>query len=366
MANLNWKTKKPDYTGEVINIEGTWNPQEQAKQDYEAAVEVIANEPEVKHDETSAFLQADTMNLMNPSMMDLVRGRPAETSDYLIAAGIPSLVGLAAGNPDIGYSEGAKNIDRIIAGEQQGQKNLFDMWKTQQVLKSKVKPPTPSKPSLKVSDEGKPYNYIDGQIYDLNGNWVDPDTVKFGNTLQKIEGSAAIRNKFSKERENRQTMQKALEGYNKELGKIRPTMLEMETARDSLGTGELQNKVAVMSIVKRLEGRMTDDDRRFYLDRNQAWQRWKEWLNRQGTGAFSPQLIAESKALLEASVNEMDRLVEQRAMDYSVVGRKGSIQELARGGQKFPVTVRTDDGEMFVINDAETLQEALADGAEIQ
>ena len=329
---LRWKNngQMPHYSSEPINIEGTFTPQQELEADIDAASTLSAEQPEVYHEPKVAEHQALELNVQQMSPLDLFRKRKAEGFDYLIAAGLPALVGLAAGVPESGYMEGAKNIDRIIAGEMAHDKTLMGLWHKAKSSKSSNIP----KMQLKPDSMGRAYNYdpSTGRVFDLYGKEVDPEKFRMGNTIEKQSAIMGKRDEFAQDREKRAYAQKSRELVAKELNKIRPDIRSLESTLAQMGTGQFQDKVGITNAIRSVEkGVLSDRDRAYYVSRNEDWKSLLNFLTRQADGKFNPELIGEVKSYVQRAIDRMYKISEEQADTLLEAGQAKNPHGIQRG-----------------------------------
>jgi len=73
----------------------------------------------------------------------------------------------------------------------------------------------------------------------------------------------------------REYVQKAKSEYNASMKKNDELIADLNKAMSNLDSGNLGTKAGAMSIIKGIEGRMTDEDRKFYLEPYGWWARFK-------------------------------------------------------------------------------------------
>lgn len=326
MASLQdkWNKKKPVGSQEnplqmpTLNISAPYQQPVASEEDLieEAAEGLLSMNKPVRHDEAVASIQAKGLQ---PKSSGKYSGW-----DYIASVAAPAITGILSGDADVGYKEAAGVIDTVRADEASQAKNMLSLWKSMGSSKKAAM-------QLKKDDQGRPFNYDPntGQGKYLDGSSVDPENMRMGLSEGVYRTRKDISSEYSRRKEDRKVRQKALEEFNKELKILRPTLYELDSAIASLGKGQLMDKLALMSLVKKVETRLSDQDRAFYTTRNDQLSKLKDMFSKEIWGELSPDLMKEVRTLLQGSVNEISRMVKQRAEDYAIVGRRGSIDELA-------------------------------------
>lgn len=295
---------KPDQSGfdmAPVSFEGQ---APEVKHDVQKATVQATVAPETKRTETLEQTKKQDQQVMNQARAVQSKG---SNLDWLIAGGIPMAVGMLGGR------------DGVIAGAEAGSQNISDLLKAQreEILANRKADSNVEVARLNAMGKSeKPSRY---QVVKLKGgkygrmdkleNKVElPDgTVVQNPEFDYLSDEKWLQRKNINEekqiaREGRSFRDKAENNYLKSQSAFNTDIRDLQTARDLIGRGDLQSRAAVMSIVKKIEGRMTDEDRNFYLQPNAGWKQLKEYANRYADGRMNERVLAQATDLLDQTI----------------------------------------------------------------
>lgn len=98
--------------------------------------------------------------------------------------------------------------------------------------------------------------------------------------------------------EQMKLVDKSVEKFNTDMKKNDEAIRDLESASHNLGTGQLGDKIALMKIVKQVEQRLSDQDRKFYLGNISTFRSLRERLQSEKDGKLPPRVIEDVKKML--------------------------------------------------------------------
>lgn len=112
-------------------------------------------------------------------------------------------------------------------------------------------------------------------------------------------------------------LQSQLDKYNKRVEKTEDSIKDLNSSLISLGKGGFRDKTAVMTLVKEIETRLSDQDRDFYLYMQPSFARAKEKISSyMGGGHLLPRLISQVQDELNSRLRTANKFKESIRTKY--------------------------------------------------
>jgi hypothetical protein len=147
---------------------------------------------------------------------------------------------------------------------------------------------------------------------------------------EQFEGRRDYTDKLTRDREDTKYARDMSKELRAKWGPLSEANLKAEKAFNLLGSGQLQDKVALMSIIKDLEGRMTDADRDYYSAETAILAKLHATLNQQKGNTLNPRLLQDAEVILRNSINMNNKFLEGKIADAERImkaeGIKGDIR----------------------------------------
>ena len=340
------------------------------------------------------------LGYMSPSDEDLEKKREDISNRRALMAGAtPLLVGLISGNTGDALEIASKGLIQEDQRKQEEDKTLLSYLRKRSTSDSKssdklfkIKHPETGSIRYGTYDEalGQQAPSLTHEdvktrgIKRIEAKKADPT---FGRKLGKdIQGRDVITNIATGKRNIiedlpegvvpkhlEKVVDKSVSSYNTQSKKNDEELKQLTNAQKAIGSGQLGDKLAVMSLVKQIETRLSDMDRAYYTANISNFSSLREKINQERTGKLSPRLVKEATKLISqaaSNAKEYDKHLRDK-FSSQMIGR-GVSKKMASSVLGKSISTPTETTKTTVTNGKETyeidindLGEAMRDGFEV-
>lgn len=231
--------------------------------------------------------------------------------DALLIGGAGLLGGvLGGGDPSDGAAAGAAGIKQY-----EDRKERDGAAKLKAYLANKKSTSTKYQKDTYLDKDGKSrrgrWNPAIGKIEKSANDDIVPSRQNF----EEYSDKRHLTHDLKKKLEDTKYVRGMAKDMRTRLKSLNETNLKAEKAFELLGSGQLQDKVAVMSIVKELEGRMTDADREYYSGEIAMLKKLQVVISQQKDNNLNPRLLQEAEHVLRNSISKNNAYIDREISD---------------------------------------------------
>lgn len=288
----------------------------------------LANVPETPLEQPMDISPEVTPIMNEPQRSPASSGMPSGLNDALLIGGAGMLGALLGGGD---ASEGALAGKEGIQGHQKQQNvDRARQDKLAQYLDKKKSTSTKYQKATYKDEKGQSrmgrFDPATGNVTKTANDPVVPSRQDFGEYSDKRN----LTHDLARSGKDIDYVRGMAKDMRTRLKSLSETNLKAEKAFNLLGSGQLQDKVAVMSIVKELEGRMTDADRDYYSGEIAMLKKLQVAISQQKDNTLNPRLLQEAEHVLRNSIGKNNEFIEKEIVDAERVikaeGIKGDIR----------------------------------------
>ena len=333
------------------------------------------------------------LGYMSPSDEDLEKKREDISNRRALMAGAtPLLVGLISGNTGDALEIASKGLMQEDQRKQEEDKTLLSYLRKRSMASEKEPEPMKRYSYTNIEKDGKTIkakvDAVTGELTPtehLTGYspyfFTDPHTEEKGRVTKGLPDakptsveSVTPAGKVSLRFEKRANV--IADKYTKDMESVRDIHQSLAEAQRLIHKkGQLPQKVAIQSIVKKVEsGRVSNEDREYYTANVSKFQSLREAIDQERNSKVKARLVNEAKTVLKDLIDYGQKRIQGEALSRAKSFSKNKLEhdhlmkKLGAGQYMSPTenqkTTVTNGKETYEI-DINDLGEAMRDGFEV-